>query len=137
MANYLHKREKKRRHLTPKDKCPMCIENAETTLHALRDYTKIKSIWRSLVFPHFWEDFFNKSTIDWLDRNQKQDGIGAGERVTWQLIFQLIVYHAWKVRNKFAIEGEECFLKISLSALRQMAEQAKKILINGRGRSPK
>ena len=106
----LTQREKKRRHLALDDKCLICREHDETTLHALRDCTWIKTNWKSLVFPHVWEEFFIKNTVDWVDWNLTQVGIGAGGRVMWQLMFQLTVYHAWRARNKFAIEGENYIL---------------------------
>lgn len=61
-------------------------------------------VWCSHMFGR---SFFIKNTVDWVDWNLTQVGIGAGGRVMWQLMFQLTVYHAWRVRNKFAIEGEK------------------------------
>ena len=48
-----------------------------------------------------------------------------------------MIYHAWRARNKFAIEGENYLLKVPSATSRQMAEQAKQLLFNGRGRVPK
>lgn len=76
-------------------------------IHALRDCSANKDVWKKLVKPNHRSDFFNGNTIDWIMFNSKKE-IGKMESMSWKITFGEAVRRIWLRRNAFILKNKAC-----------------------------
>jgi len=87
--------ERWRRHLTISPLCPMCGDELETTIHAIRDCRRIKPLWLALLPQERRVTFFQEVGLIWL-RDQLQQKVGE---VPWCTLFTVAANSIWRRRN--------------------------------------
>lgn len=96
--------ERKRRHLTQDNLCPVCHQGAETTEHIVRSCEHAKRIWNSLSRnggDRRWETL---NFRDWIDANLNGKWFGQGE-CNWPATFMISVWWLWRWRNDTVFNG--------------------------------
>lgn len=58
----------------------------------------MQDLWKMLVKPRYWPDFFQGETIDWFLFNSKR-AVGKVENINWKTIFGEAVRRIWLRRN--------------------------------------
>ncbi|KAF7802812.1 putative ribonuclease H protein At1g65750 family [Senna tora] len=86
--------QRKRRNFCNSDICQLCGNEAETSLHALRDCNKVSNIWRNLLAREKWQEFFNSDIKDWLHSNLND------RHGDWNAKFAICCWCIWKRRSK-------------------------------------
>ncbi|XP_061347266.1 uncharacterized protein LOC133292825 [Gastrolobium bilobum] len=83
---------------TGTESCPICREESETLLHAIRDCHEAKSVWSHFVPSDKFANFFFGDVDHWLSVNMDMDkhGITNG----WRNLFFVICWKNWKWRNE-------------------------------------
>lgn len=68
-----------RRGLRDTPRCDICDHDVDNGLHALRDCTWARSVWRKLLPMSSWNRFFHSTTDlrTWIDRNLTEDIVGG------------------------------------------------------------
>ncbi|KAF7840818.1 putative non-LTR retroelement reverse transcriptase [Senna tora] len=107
----------------------------ETCLHALRDCSAAKSIWKKFVNPARLRDFFSLPMEVWMDRNLKKDW-GMRSDNKWNIVFGVACWWLWKVRNEvvFCFDtslGSDPYMSIHLK-VREILQLEEKALVSGR-----
>ena len=82
------------RHVDDTDLCPRCGKESETSLHAFRDCELVSNIWRQLIKPNFWNDFFSADLDRWVIFNLKSD-LSRLKDGNWSLVFGLACRLFW------------------------------------------
>lgn len=59
--------------------CSRCGAAVESSLHAVRDCGAVKAIWKKLVHPSFWEEFFSLDLKSWLLCNLTHEWVNLGK----------------------------------------------------------
>ena len=94
-----------RRHINVPEGCDRCGSVVEDILHALRDCSCIKQVWRKLVPMASHSSFFNSNLRDWIAENL-QNKWKIGSHPPWDCIFGVVVWRLWHWRNHFHFEGK-------------------------------
>lgn len=84
--------ERKRHHMTEDDSCPLCLLDIETILHALRDCTFARNIWRSVIPPQVHNTFFTLSFHAWLTWNMQDKGNLNRNNMEWKTLFFILYW---------------------------------------------
>lgn len=84
--------------------CPRCGMASESTLHALRDCVKVRSIWEKVLHTANNPSFFTDSCTDWLCSNLSNHQ--SHNNRNWDCIFGVTIWHVWRVRNNFVFKGK-------------------------------
>jgi ribonuclease HI len=79
--------------------CNYCRDQAETTLHVLRDCALIQPFWISVVNYSFRYQFFSSSLQDWIAMNVSNVG-GNNSNNNWSSFWAIACHLAWTWRNK-------------------------------------
>lgn len=90
--------QRKKRKLTSDALCPSCRAEDESTIHAICDCFACKDLWKMLVKPVYWQNFFSGNTIEWFTYNYKKD-IRKLEDLNWRVTFGEAVRRIWLCRN--------------------------------------
>lgn len=90
--------ERKRQHIVVDDSCPLCAVDVETTLHAIRDCTFTRNIWRSMIPNQVCNTFCNLSSHVWLMWNVQDKGNLTKISMKWQTFCHFMLAH---------LEGQE------------------------------
>ena len=73
---------------------PLCHLEPESIMHALRDYSLVKSIWHQLGTHYMYSTFFSQNTKDWISTNgglkSSQNAVGIPWNVTFSFSLWLI-----------------------------------------------
>lgn len=96
-ATYL---EKARRGLQTATHCPICHQEGEDTVHALRDCAWARFVWTHLVDPSDWAAFISTPLVKWLDVNLKSQKAKGSLSVEWAVLFAVAVHQIWAWGNK-------------------------------------
>ena len=92
-----------KRGLMPHGDCSRCESSCETSLHALRDCSKVKDMWMRLVKPCHWPAFFNVNFHEWICMNFKKN-LGLLD-LGWKEVFATACWYFWRFRNEFVFQG--------------------------------
>lgn len=85
--------------------CPMCNNELETILHALRNCPKEQSFLNSLSSPLQSNLFYGLQLVDWLNLNCKTSMASHSSNISWNLIFPFAVWTFWLFQNCLAFEN--------------------------------
>ena len=88
------------------DTCPFCQEGVETVLHALRDCSWVRLIWRQLGVLPSNQDFWGLDLQDWLVYNGLWKPNGAVGSLPWKMVFPFALWNIWKSRNGYVFRGK-------------------------------
>ena len=61
--------------------CPICHQEAEIVLHALRDCARAKNVWRQLGVQSSNHEFWLPNLQEWLNNNAKLRNNHAGAHI--------------------------------------------------------
>ena len=89
-----------RRHIHVPMGCDRCGGAVEDILHALRDCSYNKQVWRKLVPMANHNTFFNSNLRDWIVGNL-QNKWKIASSLPWECIFGVAVWRLWLWRNHF------------------------------------
>lgn len=78
------------------DLWPLCQQDQETHLHALRDCANVKRIWNTLNPP---QHFYDKNLQDWIQQNYSITN-ESSLNLPWNTIFTYAIRSIWLNRNK-------------------------------------
>ena len=93
--------------MTDSGTCERCNHVWESTLHAVRDCDKAAAIWKLLLPPDKWRDFFSKDLHDWIKMNLLQkDNSHMIDNIPWSTMFVVSVWTIWRERNSFIFRKE-------------------------------
>lgn len=104
-----------KRKFTSDSLCGRCRITEESVIHALRDCLTIKDLWKMLVNPIFWLEFFRGDTTEWLRFNNKRE-IGKLEGPNWKLTFGEAICRTWLMCNNGSSEMRNMILPTSIGA---------------------
>ncbi|KAF7826966.1 putative ribonuclease H protein At1g65750 family [Senna tora] len=90
--------ERVKRCMTHYAECTRCGSSFEDVLHAIRDCTKVKSLWLRLVKPSKWPLFFSLDLDRWIQLNLSMK-IGVLD-FDWTIIFAMTCWSVWRWRNE-------------------------------------
>lgn len=94
-----------RRHIHVPLECDRCGGAVEDILHALRDCSCIKQVWRKLVPKANHNSFFSSILRDWITGNL-QNKWKIASSLPWDCIFGVAVWRLWFWRNHFLFAGK-------------------------------
>ncbi|KAF7805280.1 non-LTR retroelement reverse transcriptase-like [Senna tora] len=92
--------QRKRRGFCTSDLCPLCSNEIETSLHALRDCGKAREVWKTLLPRNEWQDFFTDNLNEWLNRNLSKSNEG------WNSWFPIVCWLIWKRRANWVFKNQ-------------------------------
>ena len=87
------------------DWCPVCLLQAESQLHVLRDCPRAMTLWKSLVPSLYWNSFFDSNWRAWLRCNLLNHTL-ISDASDWPEIFSLSCWFLWNWRN-LQVHGKE------------------------------
>lgn len=99
--------QRKKRDLTSNPLCSICRVEDESVIHVLRDCPASKDVWKMLVHPSHWSNFFKGDIIDWFLFNSKRE-IRKLHTINWKLTFGEAVRRLWLRRNSFIFKNKMC-----------------------------
>lgn len=85
-SKLLTNEERNRRHLIDYVSCAACVANAESTIHALRDYPYSIKVWENSRVLSVLPNFFNAHTHEWWKMNIKNTQVEIWN-CPWSMIF--------------------------------------------------
>lgn len=94
----LTNKQRERRKFIIDPLCDCCKAADETVLHVLRDCPTVQDLWKMLIKPRFWTEFFNGDIVNWFQFNNKRD-IGKIDSLNWKLTFGEAIRKIWFRRN--------------------------------------
>ena len=94
-----------RRGMGVDDKCPICQEGVETVMHALRDCSWVRSIWRHLGVLPSNQVFWRADLQEWLVYNGNSNLNGTAGNLPWKMLFPFALWNLWKSRNGSVFRG--------------------------------
>ena len=96
-----------RRGLTNDDLCPFACNSKENVIHIIRDCARAKNLWRQILKPNYFSQFFAGNLQVWLNWNANHNpGIGRFQNFSWPRVFSLECWILWTTRCKFLFQGE-------------------------------
>lgn len=88
--------------------CPICNKVFESTLHAFRDWDRVKKLWKLLVKQKYWDRFFSHSTLAcWIDHCLSGNFTTNIPDLPWDFLFREVVGVYWFWRNRAVYHQEE------------------------------
>ncbi|XP_061373781.1 uncharacterized protein LOC133316100 [Gastrolobium bilobum] len=103
--NLLTNSRRVQRHLASSNLCPRCHIDPEECIHVMRDCSWSEKIWKSLIEPDKWTEFFSLHLQNWLYINLDPKKCLLGG-VKGNILFGIICWFIWKEINNFIFEGE-------------------------------
>lgn len=88
------------------DTYSICQEGVQTVMHALRDCSWVRSIWRQLAVLPSNQDFWRLELQDWLVYNGNLTPNGTAGILPWKMIFPFALWNIWKSRNGCVFRGK-------------------------------
>ena len=88
------------------DLCPICQEDRESILHALRDCTRVRAIWLQLGVSYINQSFWGNNLQEWLNVNGSRGSRVMYGRNHWSTLFSFAVWMFWKSRNQAVFTGK-------------------------------
>lgn len=104
------------------DKCPICQEEVETMMHALRDCFRVRSVWRQLGVSPSNQYFWRLETQDWMAYNGNLNLNGAAGNFPWKMIFPFAMCNIWKSRNGCVFNGKNPNPNLTTEVVNQVVE---------------
>ena len=95
-----------RRRVVEEESCPICQRVSKTILHALRDYQKVKEVWRQLEIQRTNRAFWTSNLQDGIKINSKDRGSCVQGNPPWNILSPVAVWNIWKSRNMFIFKRQ-------------------------------
>lgn len=86
-------------------RCPWCLKETETIIHALRNCELVKPVWDELGAMGIDKEFFVSNLDNWMATNGKYDKALNENHPPWNIIFSFAVWAIWKSRNQFVFSN--------------------------------
>ncbi|KAH1120753.1 hypothetical protein J1N35_003913 [Gossypium stocksii] len=86
---------------------PGAEAEAETSLHALRDCSFAKHVWRVVTPVTFSRIFLYMHIDEWVLWNVRNDGGYLFENANLYSLFPIICWRLWKCENSFVFNDED------------------------------
>ena len=100
--------------------CPVCCNEGETILHALRDCSHLKHVWNQLEVTASNHEFWHVNLVDWLSLNVRKNDKMHGSGSPWKIVFPFAIWSIWKSRNDIGKVGVLNWLWILCIKLRSI-----------------
>ncbi|KAL0007753.1 hypothetical protein SO802_009255 [Lithocarpus litseifolius] len=111
-----------RRGVVEEVNCPICQEEVDTVLHALRDYSRVRLVWRKLgVKVGDWV-FWESNLQTWINYNGIQNKVVTPANMPWKVVFPFAVWLIWKSRNHSMFRGKNMSSNFAADILKQVTE---------------
>ncbi|CAI9097378.1 OLC1v1033781C1 [Oldenlandia corymbosa var. corymbosa] len=91
-----------RRHLIEIANYPICKNEEEDVVYAIRDCPHAREVWSKLVPNNLQFNFFNCSLLDWMMRNLQNVGGIPG---SWPVVFGVVAWKIWCWRDETVFKG--------------------------------
>ena len=111
-----------RRGMGVDDKCPICQEGVETVMHALRDCSWVRSIWRHLGVLPSNQVFWRTDLQEWLVYNGNSNLNGTAGNLPWKMLFHFALRNLWKSRNGSVFRGKNPNPDLAKEVVNQVRE---------------
>ena len=95
-----------RRGVGTDDLCPICREEKETVLHALRDCPRARALWLQLGVRNMNQDFWRSEPQDWFASNGSLGSRTMHGKSQWSMLFSFAIWMLWKSRNQVVFTGK-------------------------------
>ncbi|KAJ1412732.1 Ribonuclease H domain [Sesbania bispinosa] len=118
-----------RRHLTDQASCTLCNHHTESNLHAIRDCSWARQVWKSFIHHRNQREFFNLNLHDWLLFNFSTMQ-GDASRKSWPLTFGLIAAGVWAGRNAFIFYGVALNIPATCRSLKHQVDESVRVFIS-------
>lgn len=102
--------------LTSNSFCTLCNHETESCLHILRDCKYAKEIWKSLLEPNMFADFFKDELQTWIKKNLTA-ALNDGVEIGWDRHFLATIWWLWRWRNDYIFNNTMMLLQGKLSHL--------------------
>lgn len=102
--------------LTSNSFCTLCNHETESCLHILRDCKYAKEIWKSLLEPNMFADFFKDELQTWIKKNLTA-ALNDGVEIGWDRRFLATIWWLWRWRNDYIFNNTMMLLQGKLSHL--------------------
>ncbi|GMI82523.1 hypothetical protein HRI_001921600 [Hibiscus trionum] len=106
--------ERMRRHMASSPSCGICGDPIEDVVHAVRDCSKAKEVWRGLVPSAAIARFFTLPLQTWLFENLSSDTAATQGGGSWEVLFVSTCWLLWKDRCRRLLDVDyvenHCFL---------------------------
>lgn len=86
--------------------CPRCGNVRKSTYHALRYCPGVSQLWKMLVHPNHWDNFFKSNMIGWVSMNFKRI-LGKDKDPCWKKIFGIVIWVIWLNCNEIVFEDNK------------------------------
>lgn len=80
------------------DRCHLCPNQVESTLHVLRDCSAAASLWNKFLHPRHFNVFYNHDFSSWLSDNLSNK-FSPVLNFNWNQIWATITWSLWRWRN--------------------------------------
>lgn len=87
-------------------RCPWCLKETETIIHALQNCDLVKRVWNELGVVGFDRDFFALDLENWMATNGKSKKPRDENQPPWKIIFSFAVCIIWKNRNQHVFNNK-------------------------------
>lgn len=95
-----------RRGVGTDDLCPICREEKETVLHALRDCPRARALWLQLGVRNMNQDFWRSEPQEWFASNGSLGSRTMHDKSQWSMLFSFAIWMLWKSRNQVVFMGK-------------------------------
>ena len=87
-------------------RCPRCLKETETIIHAIRNCELVIPVWDELGVMGFDRDFFVSGLENWMATNGKYDKALNENHPPRNIIFSFAVWTIWKNWNQFLFNNQ-------------------------------
>lgn len=88
-----------RRGVGTDDLCPICQEEKESVLHALRDCLRVRTIWLHMRVRYTNQVFWRCDLQEWLKMNGSRGSRAMYGKNQWSMLLSFAIWMIWKSRN--------------------------------------
>lgn len=104
----LTNKQRVKRNFTMDPLCDFCRSSEETIIHVLSDCLVVQDLWKMLVKPRCWRDFFFWGEfMEWLMYNSRRE-LGKFDNLSWKLTFGEAIRRIWLNRNAWVFNRKQC-----------------------------
>ena len=102
-----------RRGIGTDDLCPICQEEKESSLHALRDCARVRVVWLQLGVRYTNQAFWSSDFQEWLTMNESRGSRVKYGKNNWSMLFSFAIWMNWKSRNQTVFSSKAQNPKLS------------------------
>ena len=91
-------------------------------LHALRDCSRVKLVWRKLGVKVGDQVFWESNLQTWINYNGSQSKVVTPANMPWRVVFPFAVWLIWKSRNHSVFRGKNMSPNFAADVLKHVTK---------------